>query len=280
MSVFGFANGARFIRVLLGGCALLILTGNAAIAAQDSHDRLLRAMAHAILGKYPANLQRLLTQKNIRRLNDAERSDLMIGLIEHKSLAGLAAAIQSGLDPNQPLHFDREGESISLAPLNFALGAHDDAAMAMLLIDLGADVNRMSVDDNPPVLTAVGLQASTVVKRLLAAGANPNATDKLIQMTPLMVAAGNRNNHSGALEIAQLLFKHGAEVNAETSTGHTALIFAAQANNRAVVEWLLQNGADAARGTANGGSLNTLLNNTSVDQEQNRLLDLLNSLDR
>lgn len=275
-----WASWMRFLRALVWASVLMSLTCGTAIGRQDSHDRLLRSIAHALVTNNQAALQGLLTKKNVRRLDSAERCDLMIGLIEHGRLTGLAAAVRGGVDPNTPLRFDREGEWISMTPLNFALGTHDDAAVALLLIELGADINRMSVDDNPPLLTAVSRQVLPVVKRLLELGANPNATERLIQMTSLMVAAGNRGNHSRALEIAQLLLEQGAEINAESSTGHTAVMFAARAKNQALVAWLLEHGADASRIAANGANPNTSMNNATADQGMSRLSDLLNSLDR
>ncbi|MDR0777362.1 MAG: ankyrin repeat domain-containing protein [Azonexus sp.] len=260
----------RFIRALLTACTLAIVTCGSVFGAGNTHDQLLRSLARAVVNEDSASLQRLLTPANIRRLDSAERCDLMLGLIEHKRLSGLKTAIRSGLDPNQPLRFEHEGEWTTLTPLNFALGAHDDPAVALLLIDLGADVNQQSVDDNPPLFTALAWHALPVIKRLLAAGANANARDRLNGTTPLMVAVG-RKNRSDPLEIAQLLLDHGADIHAKTRTGHTALMFAAKANNQPAIDWLLKHGADASTMAANGDSLNTI-NNRNADYDMLRML--------
>lgn len=265
---------AKFMRTLLTGCALVIMTCSLAFGAGKSHDQFLRSIARAVVNEDPASLQGLMTPANIRRLDSVERCDLMIALIEHKRLPGLQAAIRSGLDPNQPLRFEHDGEWITLTPLNFALGAHDDPAVAILLIELGADVNQKSVDDNPPLFVALAWHTLPVVKRLLAAGANANATDSLIGITPLMIAVGGRQNRSDTLEIAQLLLDHGADINAKTTTGHTALMFAAKTNDQPTIDWLLKRGADAASIAAKGDSPNTIQNNRNADYDkQLQLLD-------
>lgn len=262
---------ASRVRALLTACALVIVTCGLAFGAEDSsHDQLLRSLARAVDNEDSASLQRLLTPANIRRLDSAERCDLMIDLIEHKHLSGLKAAIRNGLDPNQPLRFEHEGEWITLTPLNFALGAHDDPEVTFLLIDLGADVNRQSIDDNPPLFTALSWHAAPVIERLLAAGANANARDRLNGMTPLMVAVG-RKNASDTLEIAQRLLEHGADIHAKTLTGHTALMFAAKADNQPAIEWLLKRGADAAAKAANGDNLNTI-NDRNAEYDMLRML--------
>jgi uncharacterized protein len=76
------------------------------------------------------------------------------------------------------------------------------------------------------------------VRRLLQAGANPNAT-LLLGETPLMVAA-----RSGNADVVQQLVTRGANVNARAARGQTALMWAVAQKHPAVVRVLLAGGAD------------------------------------
>jgi uncharacterized protein len=63
------------------------------------------------------------------------------------------------------------------------------------------------------------------VSRLLNKGMNPNISD-ILQMTPLMLAAGNGNANN-----LDLLLTHGANVSPRDFAGHTALMYASTAFN-------------------------------------------------
>ena len=56
----------------------------------------------------------------------------------------------------------------------------------------------------------------------------------------------------GYKDIAELLIQHGANVNATTPDGKTALMFAAMFNQLAVVDCLLAHGADIEARTDDG----------------------------
>ena len=73
------------------------------------------------------------------------------------------------------------------------------------------------------------------VKRLVEAGADVN----LYGWPPLIYASFN-----GHAAVVDYLLKKGAEVNATTANGSTALLFAARFGHLEVVELLLQNNAD------------------------------------
>lgn len=73
------------------------------------------------------------------------------------------------------------------------------------------------------------------VKRLVEAGADVN----LYGWPPLIYASFN-----GHAAVVDYLLKKGAEVNATTDNGSTALLFAARFGHLEVVELLLQNNAD------------------------------------
>jgi ankyrin repeat protein len=89
-----------------------------------------------------------------------------------------------------------------------------------------------------PLWTASQNGSEAMVRRLLAAGANPNAK-LLVGETPLMNAA--RVGNSGVVE--QLLAK-GADPNARAARGQTALMWAVAQEHSDVVKVLLAHGAD------------------------------------
>lgn len=87
------------------------------------------------------------------------------------------------------------------------------------------------------LLRAVEKGHKEAVKRLLAAGADPNVRD-IINITPLMYAA-----NLGDVGIVRLLIKAGADLNAqEKSEGSTAKIFAVKAGYLDIVEILRRRG--------------------------------------
>ena len=75
---------------------------------------------------------------------------------------------------------------------------------------------------------------------LLEMGADPNAED-LYRRRPLHFAAAN-----GHSQIIQILLQHGAEIDAQTSGGDTALMKACLFAHRTAVEVLLQHNANAS----------------------------------
>jgi ankyrin repeat protein len=77
------------------------------------------------------------------------------------------------------------------------------------------------------------------VKRLVAAGAIINAVETVRGQNALMWAAAENN-----LEATATLLEGGANVNARTPAGFTALHFAVRAGNTAVVKALFERGAD------------------------------------
>src|SRR5947207_10940809 len=77
-----------------------------------------------------------------------------------------------------------------------------------------------------------------MVRRLLSAGANPNAA-LLLGETPVMVAA-----RSGNLAVVELLAAKGANANATAARGQTALMWAVAQKHPEVVKVLIAHHAD------------------------------------
>lgn len=218
-------------------------SGNASAAAQQPL-HLPPAIERAALKGDNRTLQRWLTPAALARLSEPTRAELLATLIVTGNLDGLTAAVRAGLDPNQALPIEVQGATLRMTALNLALGAPVDDAVALRLVALGADVSAKSVDDNVPLLTAIAVRRYELIEALLARGADPNVGDTLIGATALMLLLHSEQDHERALAVARILVARGAYVDAASTTGHTPLMFAAQAGNEAAVRWLLAAGAD------------------------------------
>ena len=127
----------------------------------------------------------------------------------------------------------------------------DDAETTALLIRAGANVNVANDHGVSPFAIAARQGNANILGQLMKAGADPN--DKLNEVnsgeTPLMHAA-----RSGSAEAVRLLIFAGARVNARESwNGQTALHWAAAEGQGAIVETLIEGGADV-RQRSNAGS--------------------------
>jgi ankyrin repeat protein len=89
----------------------------------------------------------------------------------------------------------------------------------------------------------------TLVKELIAKGANVNARDEAGR-TPLLWVAPARDNP----EMVKFLIAKGADVNAKDNEGETALMIAASQSNPGIVTALLEAGAEVNAQNSVGGT--------------------------
>lgn len=111
--------------------------------------------------------------------------------------------------------------------------------IAMLLLDIGADVNTSSPTGRTPLHEAVETNRFPVVKFLLESGADVMLRSQDGQ-TVLHIAAMN-----GDWPVVKFLVENGADLNAECNDGMTALAFAAWQSQLEMVKWLIERGADS-----------------------------------
>jgi uncharacterized protein len=169
-------------------------------------------------------------------------------------------------------HIQAEGRPKSLdtggfTPLLYAARENCRPCVDALLAK-GADIDLPDPDKVSPLHVAVMNANWDLAKQLIEAGADVNQWD-IYGMAPLFTAIGNRSRNDGGrasidppnqatgLDIVRLLLDRGANPNMQlffrpsnvrgsTNTrGSTPLIRAANANDREVVELLLEHGADA-----------------------------------
>jgi ankyrin repeat protein len=115
----------------------------------------------------------------------------------------------------------------------------DDVDTVDLLIQKGARVDIGNDLGVTPLSLACTNRSAQIVTRLLAAGANPNHATSTGE-TPVMTCA-----RTGNVEAMESLLTHGADVNAaESRHGQTALMWAATYRHAAVVQALIEHGAN------------------------------------
>jgi ankyrin repeat protein len=102
-----------------------------------------------------------------------------------------------------------------LTPMAIAAG-NGSSSMIAILLDAGADANAPDPAGDTPLMSVTRVGRLDAVTLLLDRGAHVDATDATYQQTALMVAV--RENHP---DIVKLLIARGASVNAKTRVGRT-----------------------------------------------------------
>ncbi|XP_045468094.1 ankyrin repeat domain-containing protein 17-like isoform X2 [Harmonia axyridis] len=169
--------------------------------------------------------------------------------------------LDSGAQVNMPT--DSFESPLTLA----ACGGHVD--LAMLLIERGANIEEVNDEGYTPLMEAAREGHEEMVHLLLGQGANINAQTDETQETALTLACcggftdvadillkGGANIELGAstplmeaaqeghLDLVKFLLLHGANVEAQTQTGDTALTYACENGHTDVADLLLQYGAN------------------------------------
>ena len=162
--------------------------------------------------------------------------------------------------------------------LHFAADMHKNPAVIEALLNAGADLSARDANGRTPLHFAAGMDKNTaVIEALLnagadlnartgngstalhfAAGMNVNLADSNINLSDIimlfsedrsLLLADSNNNRA----VIEALLNGGAEPNAQTQSGWTPLHVAAGMNkNPAVIEALLNAGADLSARDANG----------------------------
>jgi ankyrin repeat protein len=138
-------------------------------------------------------------------------------------------------------------------PLMTACRRGVSAACVERLLESGANPGLCDDDLLTCLHYAAVANNAEMTRSLLLRGADanfvprPTAKKKDLPLMPLIIAARN-----GALDVCRLLIQAGADVNAQSSTGRSALHFAASGGHVDVVSLLLENRA-AVNQTDNSG---------------------------
>jgi uncharacterized protein len=123
----------------------------------------------------------------------------------------------------------------------------NDVATADLLLRAGANANAANDFRMTPLSAACTNGSTALVELLLKAGASPNAPIATGE-TPIMTCAS-----SGTTDAVRMLIERGADVNAkEPSQNQTALMWAAAEHHPEMVQTLIDAGADLQAHTRKG----------------------------
>lgn len=112
------------------------------------------------------------------------------------------------------------------------------------------------------IIYRVHLGRASDVKFLLDKGASVNFTNP--DGVPLLSLAAERTDEQ-SIPVMQVLLDGGAEVNAQDTTGQTALFHAARVNNKKAVEFLLGHGIDYYMVDNNGDVARNIAHNEGYD---------------
>lgn len=115
------------------------------------------------------------------------------------------------------------------------------------LLDQGANPNQISGAGEAPLMVAARRGYLDVIHLLIEKGADPNLRAGRNDWTPVMHAI-----HKRQTEALEELLRRGADVNAKTRHGLTALIMAAGDGNLEIVKILLAKGANPYAETSEG----------------------------
>ncbi|MGH8502589.1 MAG: quinoprotein dehydrogenase-associated putative ABC transporter substrate-binding protein [Gammaproteobacteria bacterium] len=183
-----------------------------------------------------------------------------------------------GADVNQqdtqgyaPLHQAASARDSDMIALLLELGADPDARdddgwtplmhaafrdhvpSIKLLAKSGGDLEATTPDGYTALTLAVGEHKFWAARALLKAGANADHASSRQGLTALMLVSmheksAERESYLASgmepIEMAELLIARGADVNAATRAGVTALMIAASYDNSAMIGLLVQRGAD------------------------------------
>ena len=111
--------------------------------------------------------------------------------------------------------------------------------MVELLISRGADIHGTACGGNSPMHAAINSEALSTAELLLKHGADINDQNNMFKRTPLQGAA-----LYGKTQAVKWLVEHGADVNRPDSQGQVAIsIGASYKGNAEILKMLLDNGA-------------------------------------
>jgi ankyrin repeat protein len=130
-----------------------------------------------------------------------------------------------------------------VAPLSLVC-LNGDPVFVDLLLKSGADADRSLPKGEAALMTCSRTGSAESVKLLLAHGANVNAKESWRGQTALMWAAAE-----GHVAVVQALVNAGADLRARSNGGFTALLFAVREGKLDVVRALLKAGVDVNEAT-------------------------------
>lgn len=153
-------------------------------------------------------------------------------------------AIEKCIDKYNSERSRRRALQLVQEPTLYEACAREDLNLVKDLVNRGADVNKnLTAQAEKPLHVAALNGDLAIVEFLIERGARANAHSYDIEVpTPLHLAVtGHQPNH---LEVARLLIKHGADLEASSIQDQTPLHIACKHGNVDMVQFLIDSGAD------------------------------------
>jgi len=155
----------------------------------------------------------------------------LVDLAEDRQIDMALELVEAGVDVNRP--------SVDGTTALHWAAYYGELELALRLLRAEADPNMQNDYGSSPLGEAAARGDLPMISLLLEAGADPESVNPEGQ-TALMAVA-----RTGNVQAAQLLLSHGANVNAvESWGGQTALHWASARNHPAMIEFLVNNGAE------------------------------------
>jgi len=202
-------------------------------------------LANAIIAKDADRVRFLIKKGADVNVRDSGGFSPLDAAARNRIASLVEILIDAGADPNSA---DVDG----FFPLLHAINRNHVPTVEMLA-SKGADLNKRNKQDITPLSWAIGDGKFFAAKALIDAGADVNMASGHENVTPLMVVAtqlaantrsGNLAQGPQPLDLARMLIDKGAEVNAVSKDGVTALMIAAGHNNAPILGLLVGAGAD------------------------------------
>lgn len=145
----------------------------------------------------------------------------------------------------------------------FSAIAEKDTVKAVELLKSGENINLLNSYGSTVLMQSCRYGYDTVMEKfLLQHGANPDNPRSPKGRTTLIIASA----YYGGIPMVRLLLQYGADINAVTNDGVTALMMAAQSAKSDLVAYLLEHGAIAAAKDAQGKTALDYANKAQVDE--------------
>jgi uncharacterized protein len=202
------------------------LVAGAALAADTGNQSLVTAVKQG----HRADVQSILNSDAKQEIVASQGGAALIWAASHNSKEMVDLLLREGANPKAVNSFG--------ATALYAAADFEDPAVTKSLLAAGADPNVALNSGETPVMTAARKGNAATVHALLEAGADPDAKEKNGEQTALMWAAAG-----GYSAVTEELVRYKADVNARSKSGSTALMFAAR-GDLASVRTLLDAGAD------------------------------------
>jgi ankyrin repeat protein len=120
----------------------------------------------------------------------------------------------------------------------YTIAIHNRFDVTTCLIDLGADLNKKSMDGYTPLIKVCQKEDQYLMEYLVEHGADVNQHDRNKNI-PLIIACQKENK-----KIIKYFVEHGANVNVKNKKGDTPLTIANRNKDEDIAKYLLEHGTD------------------------------------